>query len=175
MLAILLFVVLNAAATVPAVIPARSQSKVSTPAREEFDKFQIPAGTALLLKLQTTVDSASANVDDQVEARLWSPVIQDDRELIPVDSVMSGKITAVVRASKRTPVGSVTFVLSVVQHARTRDRAMLPTERIVIEAPVPATPRGGSAKKMKPADAAMTEGATFVAVTSQPLIVRIPK
>ncbi len=157
-----------------AAATARQQAKPAA-ARESFDSFQIPAGTGLLLKLRTALDSATANVDDQVEASFWSPVIQDDVELIPVDSVMTGRITNVVRASKETPAGSVTFTLSVVRHAGTGDRAMLPTQRIVIEAPVPAPQPGRRARKMKPADATMAEGANFIAVTSQPLIVQIPK
>ena len=142
---------------------------------EGFDSYQIPAGTALLLELKTPFDSASARVDDELEATLWSPVIQSGVELIPADSVINGKITAVVRASKQTPVGSVTFVMSVVQHGGTGDRAMLRTQRIVMEAPVETAQRGRGGKKPKPADAAMASGARFVAVMSEPLIVRIPK
>jgi hypothetical protein len=159
---------------VPAFATDPQQSKASAP-RESFDSFRIPAGTGLLLKLRTSLDSGSMNVDDQVEATFWSPVIQDEVELIPVDSVMSGKVTAVVRASKETPAGSVTFTLSVVRHAGTGDRAMLPTQRIVIQAPIAPSEGGRRSRKVKPAEAKMAEGATFVAVTSQPLIVQIPK
>jgi hypothetical protein len=142
---------------------------------EQFDNFRIPAGTALLLTLSTPFDSATAKVDDQIEAALWSPVIQEGVELIPEGSTMSGSVTAVVRASKQTPIGSVAFRLSIVQHASTGDRAMLPTQRFVIEAPVSAADRERAPKKLKPTDATMSAGARFVAVTSEPLIVRIPK
>jgi hypothetical protein len=127
------------------------------------------------VELRTPFDSASARVDDQLEATLWSPVIQDEVELIPAGSVLSGKITNVVKASKRTPIGSVTFVLSVVQHAGTADRAMLPTQKIVMDAPVEPVTRGGAARKVKPTDVTMAEGARFVAITREPLIVKIPR
>ena len=159
-----------------AVIPAQSHSRPVARASisSQFDNFQIPAGTALLLELKTPFDSASAKIDDEIEAALWSPVIQNGVELIPAESIVSGKITGVVRASKETPIGSVTFMLTVVQHRGTLDRAMLRTQRVVIEAPAePVAP--GKSRKQKPAEAAMTPGSRFVAVMSEPLIVRIPK
>jgi hypothetical protein len=168
-------------AFVTAVLPlshapqSRARAGDRAAGSDRFDSYQIPAGTALLLELRTPFDSSSANVDDEIEATLWSPVIQGGVELIPAASLVNGKITAVVRASKETPVGSVTFMMSVVQHGGTGDRAMLRTQRIVMEAPVAAPQRGRREKKMKPTDAGMTAGARFVAVMSEPLIVRIPK
>lgn len=141
----------------------------------QFDHFRIPAGTPLLLKLRTPFSSASSKVDDQVEAVLWSPVIQDGVELLPVGSVVIGKITAVVRSSKRTPLGSVSFVFSLIQHAGTKDRAAVPSQRITLEAPSPVARNGRGPGRPKPAEAAMDEGASLVAITAEPLIVRIPK
>ena len=163
---------------VPALAPApqsRTRTAEQTAHVDGFVNYRIPAGTALLLELRTPFDSASAKVDDEVDAILWSPVIQGGVELIPAESLINGKITAVVRASKETPVGSVTFTMSVVQHGGTGDRAMLRTQRIVMEAPVEAAQQGRKGKKLKPTDAAMAEGARFVAVMSEPLIVKIPK
>jgi hypothetical protein len=155
------------------------QSHARTPERrasaDRFDNYHIPAGTALLLELRTPFDSASAKVDDEIEATLWSPVIQGGIELIPAESVVTGKISAAVRASKQTPIGSVTFIMSVVQHLRTGDRAMIRTQHIVMEAPVEPSRGGRGDRKRKPRDIAMAEGLRFVAVTSEPLIVRIPK
>jgi hypothetical protein len=158
--------------TVPQSHPQGSERRASG---DGFDNYQIPAGTALLLELRTPFDSASAKVDDEIEATLWSPVIQGGVELIPAKSLVTGKISAAVRASKQTPIGSVTFTMSVVQHLRTSDRAMIRTQRIVMEAPVEPAPVGGGNRKLKPRDIAMAEGSRFVAVTSEPLIVRIPK
>jgi hypothetical protein len=158
--------------TVPQSHARASERRASA---DRFDNYQIPAGTALLLELRTPFDSASAKVDDEIEATLWSPVIQDGVELLPAESVVSGKISAAVRASKQTPIGSVTFTMSVVQHLRTGDRAMIRTQRIVMEAPVEPAPAGRGERKLKPTDIAMAKGSRFVAVTSEPLIVRIPK
>ena len=169
---------LSAAALVPSVVTsssAQTRQPSKSSSGEQFDSYQIPAGTALLLKLRTPFDSATAKVDDQIEASLWSPIIQDGVELIPAESVLTGKISAVVRASNQTPVGSVTFAFAVVQHRSTGDRAMLNTQKIIMEAPPEPVPPGRSSRKRKPADAVMTEGSSFVAVTTQPLIVRIPR
>src|SRR5688572_23981115 len=99
-----------------------SSQKAGTP---RLDKHQVPAGTAFLLTLRTPLDSATANVDDQVEATLWSPVIQDGLELIPEGALVIGKVTKVTGASRKEPVGSLTFVFSVVQHPETQSIAMV--------------------------------------------------
>lgn len=146
---------------------ARSASKEG-----QSDDFHLPAGTALALKLRTGFSSATAKVDDQVQATLSSPVTQDGVELLPADSILIGRITAVVRASKQTPIGSVTFSFSLIQHARTKDRGAVATQRIILEAPAQST---GGRNRQKPADTRMAEGASLVAFTAEPLIVRIPK
>jgi len=141
-----------------------------------FDNHQVPAGAALLLKLRTPLDSASASVDDQVEATFWSPVIQDDVELIPVGSVAIGRVVEVTRASERTPTGAVTFAFSIVEHAVTGSRAMVNTRTVVVEGVHPQEAARGRAKRRpRPVDASMAQGTSFVAVTAAPLLVRIPR
>ena len=137
------------------------------------DRYQVPAGTALLLKLKTPIDSATMAVDDQVEATLWSPVIQDGVELIPAGSTAIGKVTSVTRASERTATGAVSFLFTVVEHAETGSRAMVTTRKVLVEAPPRAVE--DSRKKPKPAQATMAPGASFVAMTAEPLTVRIPR
>ena len=149
---------------------ARSTSKPG-----EFDDFQIPAGTTLRLKLRTPFSSATASVNDQVQATLSSPVIHDGVELLPVDSILIGRISAVVRASRRTPLGSVTFAFSLIQHAGTKDRAAVPTQRIILEASAARARTGRGWTRQKPTDIKMAEGASLVAITTEPLIVQIPK
>lgn len=135
------------------------------------ERYQVPAGTALLLKLKTPIDSGTMAVDDQVEATLWSPIIQGGVELIPAGSVAIGKVTDVQRASDRAPAGSISFAFSIVEHAETGSRAMLTTRKVLVEAPRPDE----SEKKRKTVQATMAPGASFVAMTAEPLTVRIPK
>jgi hypothetical protein len=153
---------------------ARGARKVET---ERADRYQVPAGTALLLKLKTPLDSGKASLDDQVEATLWSPVVQDGIELIPVGSVAIGKVVDVKRATERTPSGSVAFAFSIVEHAETGSRAMMTTRKVLVEAPPVQDDagRGKSKPKPKAVQATMPEGAPFIARTAEPLIVRIPR
>lgn len=168
------FLFIGAAALVSP--PGRAESpedgqKANAP---RADRYQVPAGTALLLKLKTPIDSGKLAVDDQIEATLWSPVIQDGIELIPAGSVAIGKVVEVKRATERTPTGSVAFAFSIVEHAETGSRAMLTTRKVLVEAPPPdeTIPRK---QKPKAVQATMSEGTPFVAMTAEPLLVRIPR
>ena len=141
-----------------------------------FARYQVAAGSALLLKLRTPLDSATASVNDQVDAELWSPVIQDGVELIPAGSVAMGKVVSVVRASERTPIGTLTFVFTIIEHAGTGDRAMLTTRNVVIEAPrEPRSTKGRGKDRLKIAQIVLSAGTPLVAMTAEPLLVRIAR
>lgn len=149
---------------------SRPSGKGTSPA---LDRYQVPAGTALLLKLKTPLDSGTASVHDQVEATLWSPVIQDGVELIPEGSVAIGTVVNVKRANERMPTGSVAFVFSIIEHAETGSRAMLTTRKVLVEAAKPEAERAKKAPKV--VQATMAAGAPFVAMTAEPLVVRVPR
>jgi len=101
-------------------------------------------------------------------------VMQDGVELIPVGSVAIGKVLEVKRATERVPAGSVAFAFSIVEHAETGSRAMLTTRKVLVEAP-PQDEASRGKQKPKPTQATMSEGAAFVAMTAEPLVVRIPR
>jgi hypothetical protein len=158
--------------------PQTSRRPSVSTGRSQLVRYQVPAATALLLKLRTPLDSASTSVGEQVDAMVWSPVIQDGVELVPAGSVVSGKVLSVVRASKRAPIGSVTFAFSVIEHGETRSRESLRTRSIVMEAPreAEAAPgRGKKKKRQQPVDAVVPAGTPFVAMTAEPLIVLVPR
>ena len=141
-------------------------------APRDVDEYQIPAGSALLLKLQTPLSSASSSVDEQVEATIWSPVLQDGVELIPDGSVLIGKVLEVVPASKRKPIGSITFAFSIIEHATTKSLAMVTTQKVVFTAPETTTKKRG---RQEPTDAVIPAGTRFTAMTADALLVRIPR
>ena len=150
---------------------AETPQKAETP---RLDKHQVPAGTAFLLTLRTPLDSATSEVDDQVEATLWSPVIQDGLELIPEGALVIGKVVKVAAASKKAPVGSLTFVFSVVQHPETGSIAMVRSQPITIAGTLPLTSKGAPVRGAI-ADATMAGDSRFVAVTAEPLRVWAPR
>ena len=150
---------------------ARPGAKTAAP---KPARFQVAAGTALLLTMRTPLDSSTAMVGDQVEAVLWSPVIQQDEELIPEGSVMFGKVRQVVRATEKTPAGSLTLAFTIVEHAETRSRAPLTTHDLSVTATL-EPPRGRIRKRYTPVDASIAAGARLVATTSAPLLVWLPR
>lgn len=160
----------------PAVLTGQGASRPARPSAPapKYDRYQVAAGTALLLKLQTALDSATTGVDQQVDATLWSPVVQDGIELIPTGSTVFGRVTAVEKATERKPLGTFSIAFSIVEHGETGDRATMNTRPLTFEAPAPA-PVAGKKVKLKPIDVTLAEGASIVAVTSEPLVVRIPK
>ena len=151
-----------------------SRAAKSKPAAPKFERYQVAAGTALLLKLRTPLDSATATIDQQVDATLWSPVAQDGVELIPAGSMVFGRVAAVERATEKNLLGTITISFSIVEHAETGDRATMTTRNLVIGAAAPA-PSSGRKPRPRPVDAVLTEGASLVAMTAEPLVVRIPK
>lgn len=156
-------------------ISAEGQNKrAPSSAADKFARYQVAAGTALLLKLRTAVDASKVQIDQQVEAVLWSPVVQDGVELVPTESVVLGRVTAVERATWDRPLGTVSIVFAVVEHAETGDRATLNTRPLIFEATPPPPPAGKKAKP-RPVDVVLAEGMSMVAMTTEPLIVRIPR
>lgn len=149
--------------------------RVAQAAAVSTERYQVAAGTALLVKLLTALDSSTASVGQQVDAMLWSPVVQDGIELIPVGSKLFGRVAAAEPATERKLLGTVTLTFSIVEHAETGDRATMNTRPVVVEASAPVAPVGKKKAKLRPVDVTLAEGAPLVAVTSEPLVVRIPR
>lgn len=168
-------VVLGIGLVAPAYAPgdARPQSGSAKPGPAAFDDHHIPAGTELRVRLRTPLDSSSTPVDEQVDAVLSSPVTRDGSVLIPAGSLVIGRVLSVVRASERTPLGSLTCEFTILEHAGTRDRAMLHAQKLVVEAPRGA--RGRFTRRPKRSQAVVPAGTPLVVVTEKPLIVRIPR
>jgi hypothetical protein len=60
----------------------------------------LPAGTALPLRLETTVASDASSVEDTVRATLRQPLVLDDKQVLPVGTDVSGVVTAARRSAK---------------------------------------------------------------------------
>ena len=77
----------------PAPAPARTQTSVSP--------NEVPAGTELDVRLQNSLNSGTAQVEDRFEATTLVDLNVNGRVLIPAGSVMRGVVTA-VEAGTRT-------------------------------------------------------------------------
>lgn len=55
----------------------------------------VPAGTALMVKLETTLATFSNKAGDQFHARLTAPVVLNGKTIIPAGAVVEGRVTKV--------------------------------------------------------------------------------
>lgn len=149
-----------------------AKRSTSAPDSQRLVTYQVPAGSPLLLELQTPLHSASTIIGEQVEARLWSPVIQGGIELIPAESTVIGTVREVRRASPRHPSGAIVCTFSVITHPETRSRAAI-SARVTFEGVT--TDSGRPKAKPKPVEAVVAAETSFVAVLTEPLLVFIPK
>ena len=58
---------------------------------------QVPAGTPLHIRLTTTVGSYASKVGTPVSALLIAPVMLDGKIVLPVGSIVSGRVKMVAR------------------------------------------------------------------------------
>ncbi len=92
------------ASPVPAVT-ARPASPVSVIAQTELP---VPAGTALMVRLNTTLATFSNRVGDAFQAKVTQPVVVNGATVIPVGSTVEGRVTKVSeprRISGRPTIG----------------------------------------------------------------------
>jgi len=138
-----------------------------TKARGRYDDYQVPAGTPLVVRLRTAMDSASGQVDDAVRATLLSPVTQDGNELIPKGSTLHGKVTEVRPASKENRVGRIVVEFNVIEHVETRSLATIQTRSVPFEATL------GPKDKFR--DVRVESGEQLTLTLATPLKVRLPR
>jgi len=60
----------------------------------------IPAGTELMLALDTTLSSETSNAGDSFTATVVEPIVVENREVIPAGSTIEGKVTDASPARK---------------------------------------------------------------------------
>jgi hypothetical protein len=135
--------------------------------RGRYDDYQVPAGTPLVVRLRTTLDSASGQVDDPVRATLMDAVIQNGAELIPKGSTLHGKVIEVQPATKQNRAGHVAVAFNVIEHLETRSLATIQTKPMPFDATLEP--------KEKFKDIRVESGEQLTLVLATPLKVRLPK
>jgi hypothetical protein len=144
----------------PAARPGPSKDR-------RYDDYQVPAGTPLVVRLRTTVDSGSGQVDDPVRATLLDAVVQNGAELIPKGSTLHGKVIDVQPASKQNRVGHVVLAFNVIEHVETRSVATIQTRSMNFDATLEP--------KEKFKDVRVESGEQLTLTLSSPLKVRLPR
>jgi hypothetical protein len=62
----------------------------------------VPAGTALMVKLQTTLATFSNKAGDPFQARLTQPVVLNGKTLLPAGTMVEGRVTRVLEPRRIT-------------------------------------------------------------------------
>ena len=91
--------------------PAAAQS-IANPGPEQVVSArpnEMPAGQELDVRLQTTLDSDTAQPEDRFEATTVADLVQDGRVLVPAGSAVRGIVRDVHRASRTHRTGELTL------------------------------------------------------------------
>ena len=147
--------------------PQKTVARTAAAKGKRFDDYQVPAGTPLIIRLRTTLDSASGQVDDPVRATLLSPVTQNGFELIPKGSTLHGKVIEVQSASKQKPVGRVVLAFNIIEHLETHSVATIQTRSMPFDATLEP--------KDKFRDVRVESGEELTLMLATPLKVRLPR
>jgi len=88
---------------------ARSSSSASN------SRMDVPVGTELDVRLQQSLSSATAQVEDRFEATTMVDLKDGDRVIVPAGSVMRGVISAVTKTTRTERKGSLTVAFDQVK------------------------------------------------------------
>ena len=85
-----------------------SRSGSSTSSRSSTNANEIPSGTEFDVRLQNSLNSGTAQVEDRFEATTMVDLRDGDRVLVPAGSVMRGVVSSVNKAGRVDRKGSLT-------------------------------------------------------------------
>jgi hypothetical protein len=90
---------------------------------------QLPAGSEVDVRLQTLLDSETAQVEDRVEATTMVDLYQGNDLLVPAGSMLEGYVSSVDRASRTDRKGELTIMFTRLKvNGRTHDIRAYPTQ-----------------------------------------------
>ena len=169
-------VIASAAAPAQTAAFLRRHTATQKPARDPRPggEYRVAIGTPFTARLRSGIDSRTAQPNDQVDAVLTEPVVQDGVELVPSGSLLHGTVQRAEAATRNAPLGRIELVFTVVQHAETGSRAAIRTRAAAFIAEAPAGP--GAAKRTKkpqPIDVTLPAGHPLVLTLAESLLVYI--
>lgn len=92
-----------------------SSTSSSSTRSSSGSQTDIPVGTELDVRLQQSLSSATAAVEDRFEATTLVDLKQGDRVMIPAGSVMRGVVSSVTKTSRLERKGSLTLAFDQVR------------------------------------------------------------
>lgn len=146
---------------------ASAQKTSPEKTRSQYIDYQVAAGTPLPIRLRTSLDSASARVDDAVRGTLVEAVSQEGVELIPKGSTLHGAVVEVVAASKANRTGRIVLTFHVIEHIETHSLATIQTRSVPYEATL------GPKEKFR--DVRVPADERVMVTLASPLKVHIPR
>jgi hypothetical protein len=111
-------------------------------ARTESTTYDIPVGTEFDVRLQTSLSSATAQVEDRFEATTLVDYREGNRVLAPAGSIMRGVVSSVKQAGRLERTGSLTLAFDRI----TINGRAYPIRATVVEALESEGIRGEAAK-----------------------------
>ena len=94
---------------------ASGSSSASSSRQSSGARMDIPVGTELDVRLQQSLSSATAAVEDRFEATTLVDLKDGDRMMIPAGSVMRGVVSSVTKTSRLERKGSLTLAFDQVR------------------------------------------------------------
>lgn len=88
------------------------ESKGGLFSREEAEPITIPSGTAVTVRMQTGVSSATSNAGDRFDAVLDAPLVINGKTIAPAGAPVTGKVVAARRSGHLKDPGMVQIALS---------------------------------------------------------------
>jgi len=100
----------------PASTAASSASPAASATRSSSGTpMDVPVGTELDVRLQQSLSSATAQVEDRFEATTLVDLKQGDRVIVPAGSVMRGVVSSVTKTTRLERKGSLTLAFDQVR------------------------------------------------------------
>jgi hypothetical protein len=110
LISLLLFVTGIASAQIKKVPSPNPSPKVARQTTAKPSAYTLPVGTIIHVRMVGDISSASAKVNDTFSTTLIGPVMVRGIELLPAETKIQGRITKVVKASKKSEAGRMQVV-----------------------------------------------------------------
>jgi hypothetical protein len=84
--------------------------------------YTLPVGTLIRVRMVSDISSKSAKVNDTFSTTLIGPVLVRGTEVLPADTKIEGRITKVVKATKKSEAGRLSVVFEKITLPSGEDR-----------------------------------------------------